>query len=140
MLSELFRIVISCKIVDSLIYISFTKYSSFRTIFFYILTCYAPDPGGGAYDAPPGTLVARGFLHSFAASCLLRSQYDLLSRSSRGTTASRSQFFPSMLPLLNSCIRPPCMRFVELTNYGYFCIHCPPPNLCLWAISYFMNP
>src|SRR6218665_4166521 len=42
----------------------------------------APDPGGGAYDAPPDPLVVRGFLPSaIAASRLRRLQFFKLGRS-----------------------------------------------------------
>src|SRR6218665_713336 len=57
-----------------------------------------------------------------ALSCNLTCSHVLI-----GTLVSRSQFSPLQALLLNSWIRPSYMRFVELTNYGYFCILCPNP-------------
>src|SRR6218665_959920 len=86
---------------------------------------------GAALETPLGglrrslrPLVARSFVPSAIAAS--RSQFYLLARSDRvRVRSSRSQFFLCRLPLLNSWNCPPYMRFVELTNYGYFCILCP---------------
>src|SRR6218665_86987 len=82
----------------------------------------APDPTGGAYDAPPDSLVTKGFLLSAMAALRLRhSQFELLARSHKHPHLLDIKFFSlCRLPLFNS---------VELMNYGYFCtcILCPHP-------------
>src|SRR6218665_1568 len=92
----------------------------------------APDPTGGAYDAPPDTLVTKGFLLSaVAASRLRHSQFELLARSHKHPSFEISSISPFRLPLFNS---------VELTNYGYFCIFLSSLTLCFRAFCYFIKP
>ena len=97
----------------------------------------APDPAGGAYDAPSD---ARSFFPSaIAASRLQRWQSDLLSHVLIGTPASRSQFLPFRLPLLNSWIWPRTWG-LGVDELGIFLYSLFPPNLCFRAFCYFMNP
>src|SRR6218665_4123469 len=83
----------------------------------------SPKPRGGSLQRSPDPLVAKDFLPSaIAALCLRHSQFELLAHSHNHHSFYISSVSPCRLPLLNS---------VELTNYGYFCMLCPPPICCV---------
>src|SRR6218665_3059847 len=48
--------------------------------------------------------------------------------------------FPSRLPLLNSWIRPPVHEVCGFDELWIFLYALSPPNLCIEALCYFMNP
>ena len=93
----------------------------------------APDPAGGAYDAPPDPLVAKGFLLSAIEALLLwHSQFELLAHSHKHIQLLDLKFFS-----------PAGSRCSILWSWGIMdtSVHTlSSPNLCFRAFCYFLNP